>query len=115
MNGPIRSLCLILDKKTNLDVLILVELHQLLFHYNKIIARKLVNEQCELYAALSQQFGGITILSDHGLKNLQVLHGHMIDLLWEGCLIRLHLKAHKHEIKQLLHAALVQPHDRAVS
>jgi len=95
-------------------VLVLVELADLLLNDLEVVGVELVHQEDELGLAVFDQEGCFGTSIDHLGHCFEMLHGHMGELFWIAGLNRLQLDAHEHQVKQLLHAALIQSHNGGV-
>lgn len=89
---------------------VLVELADLLLNDLEVVGVELVHQEDELGLAVFYEEGCFGASIDHLGHCFEMLHGHMGELFWIAGLNRLQLDAHQHQVKELLHAALVQSH-----
>jgi len=114
VDGAVQALDLVRDEEGDLDVLVLVELEELLLHYLELVGVVLVQHHHEFLLALLNKLVGIRALVNHVGHRVQVIYGHVGYFLGVAALEGLELESHQHQVEQLLHAALVEPHDARV-
>mmetsp|Transcript_69416 Transcript_69416/g.206801 ORF Transcript_69416/g.206801 Transcript_69416/m.206801 type:complete len:346 (+) Transcript_69416:183-1220(+) len=113
-DAPVGVLCLVVKEEGDLDLAILEEAAEALPQGVEVPERHLAVGHLHLPNAFVHELGHLRGAGDEPLQNVQMVVRDVDDLLGHHAGYELVLEAHGHEVEELVHGGLVEPHDGGV-